>query len=170
MRLTRGGRRKRLKIAAAWPWGTSDHHRLGPRQRPRAGTLTSSGTVPATKKGPRGPWNPGHPVRQPGYCHTPAPKIKTHSTARRRFQSATGQHESSLPWDFTGPAPNRRWVTDFIHVASAGSHKPGKLVLDALQMALCQRGRDGHPAAAPRRTAPRIVLHSRSAASKRAVE
>lgn len=62
---------------------------------------------------------------------------------------------ASLPRDFTGPAPNRRWVTDFIHVAaSAGSHKPGKLVLDALQMALCQRGRDGHPAG------PGLVHHS----------
>ena len=69
--------------------------------------------------------------------------------------------------DFTAPAPNRRWVADFTYVAawsgivyvafvvdiysraivgwSAATHKRTKLVLDALQMALWRRDRDGHP-------------------------
>ncbi len=70
--------------------------------------------------------------------------------------------------DFTAPAPNRRWVADFTHVAtwsgvvyvafvvdlysraivgwSAATHKRTKLVLDALQMALWRRDRNGHAA------------------------
>jgi putative transposase len=68
--------------------------------------------------------------------------------------------------DFTAPAPNRRWVADFTHVAawsgvvyvafvvdlysraivgwSAATSKRTKLVLDALQMALWRRDRAGH--------------------------
>lgn len=78
--------------------------------------------------------------------------------------------------DFTAPAPNRRWVADFTYVAawcgivyvafvvdiysraiagwSAATHKRTKLVLDALQMALWRRDRDGHPAG------PGLVHHS----------
>jgi transposase InsO family protein len=70
--------------------------------------------------------------------------------------------------DFTAPAPNRRWVADFTYVAawsgtvyvsfvvdiysravvgwSAAAHKRAKLVLDALQVALWRRDRDGRPA------------------------
>ncbi len=78
--------------------------------------------------------------------------------------------------DFTAPAPNRRWVADFTHVAawsgivyvafvadiysraivgwSAATHKRAKLVLDAVQMALWRRDRDGQPAR------PGLVHHS----------
>jgi putative transposase len=78
--------------------------------------------------------------------------------------------------DFTAPAPNRRWVADFTHVAawggivyvafvvdiysraivgwSAATHKRTKLVLDALQMALWRRDRDGH------RPGPGLLHHS----------
>jgi putative transposase len=78
--------------------------------------------------------------------------------------------------DFTAPAPNRRWVADFTYVAawsgivyvafvvdiysravvgwSAATHKRAKLVLDALQMALWRRDRDGQPAG------PGLVHHS----------
>ena len=78
--------------------------------------------------------------------------------------------------DFTAPAPNRRWVADFTYVAAwcgivyvafvvdiysravvgwaAATHKRAKLVLDALQMALWRRDRDGHPAG------PGLVHHS----------
>jgi len=78
--------------------------------------------------------------------------------------------------DFTAPAPNRRWVADFTYVAawcgivyvafvvdiysraivgwSAATHKRAKLVLDALQMALWRRDRDGKPAG------PGLVHHS----------
>jgi putative transposase len=78
--------------------------------------------------------------------------------------------------DFTAPAPNRRWVADFTHVAAwsgivyvafvvdvysraivgwaAATSKRTKLVLDALQMALWRRDRDGRPAG------PGLVHHS----------
>jgi putative transposase len=78
--------------------------------------------------------------------------------------------------DFTAPAPNRRWVADFTYVAawsgivyvafvvdvysraivgwSAATHKRAKLVLDALQMALWRRDRDGRAAG------PGLVHHS----------
>jgi len=78
--------------------------------------------------------------------------------------------------DFTAPAPNRRWVADFTYVATwagivyvafvvdiysravvgwaAATHKRAKLVLDALQMALWRRDRDGRPAG------PGLVHHS----------
>ena len=68
---------------------------------------------------------------------------------------------------FTAPAPNRRWVADFTHVAAwsavvyvafvvdvysraivgwaAATSKQTKLVLDALQMALWRRERAGQP-------------------------
>jgi putative transposase len=78
--------------------------------------------------------------------------------------------------DFTAPAPNRRWVAGFTYVAawpgivyvafvadvysravvgwSAATHKRAKLVLDALQMALWRRDRDGRP------PGPGLVHHS----------
>ena len=78
--------------------------------------------------------------------------------------------------DFAAPAPDRRWVADFTYVAtwacmvyvafvvdiysraivgwSAATHKRAKLVLDALQMALWRRDRDGH------RPGPGLVHHS----------
>jgi putative transposase len=78
--------------------------------------------------------------------------------------------------DFTAPVPNRRWVADFTYVATwagivyvafvvdiysravvgwaAATHKRAKLVLDALQMALWRRDRDGRPAG------PGLVHHS----------
>jgi putative transposase len=78
--------------------------------------------------------------------------------------------------DFAAPAPNRRWVADFTYVAawsgiayvafvvdiysraivgwSAATHKRAKLVLDALQMALWRRDRDGRPAG------PGLIHHS----------
>lgn len=80
-----------------------------------------------------------------------------------------GRHERAadlLNRDFTAPAPNRRWVADFAHVAtwagivyvafvvdvfsraivgwSAATTKRTSLVLGALQMALWRRDRTGH--------------------------
>jgi putative transposase len=90
----------------------------------------------------------------------------------------TGGHRAGdlLRRDFTAPAPNRRWVADFTYVATwacmvyvafvvdvysraivgwaAATHKRAKLVLDALQMALWRRDRDGH------RPGPGLVHHS----------
>jgi putative transposase len=70
--------------------------------------------------------------------------------------------------DFTADSPNRRWVADFTHVSTwadvfcvafvvdifsraivgwaASTTKRTRLVLDALDMALCRRDRAGHPA------------------------
>ncbi|WP_327412322.1 DDE-type integrase/transposase/recombinase [Streptomyces sp. NBC_01233] len=69
--------------------------------------------------------------------------------------------------DFVATAPNRCWVADFTYVktwsgivyvafvvytfsrrivgGSAATSKETRLVLDALEMALCQRDRDGFP-------------------------
>lgn len=69
--------------------------------------------------------------------------------------------------DFTAPAPNRRWVADFTHVATwagvvyvafvvdiysraivgwaAATNKRTRLVLDAVDMGLWRRDRAGHP-------------------------
>lgn len=90
----------------------------------------------------------------------------------------TGGHRAGdlLNRDFTAPAPNRRWVADFTYVAAwcgivyvafvvdiysraivgwaAATHKRAKLVLDAFQMALWRRDRDGHPAG------PGLIHHS----------
>ncbi|WP_259465160.1 IS3 family transposase [Streptomyces sp. TLI_171] len=79
--------------------------------------------------------------------------------------------------DFVASAPNRCWVADFTHVAafagvvyvafvvdsfsrrivgrSAATTKQTRLVLDALEMALWQRDRDGYP---PRRG--ELIHHS----------
>lgn len=81
-----------------------------------------------------------------------------------------------LKRDFTAPAPNRRWVADVTYVATragivyvafvadiysraivgwaAATSKHTRLVLDALQMALWRRDRDGH------RPGPGLIHHS----------
>jgi putative transposase len=81
-----------------------------------------------------------------------------------------------LKRDFTAPAPDRRWVADFTHVATlagtvyvafvvdifsrafagwaAARHKRAKLVLDALDMALWHRDHGGH------RVSAGLVHHS----------
>lgn len=86
-----------------------------------------------------------------------------------------------LDRDFTAPAPNRRWVADFTHVAtwggvvyvafvvdlysraivgwSAATTKRTKLVLDALQMALWRRDRAGH-------AVPKGLIHHSDAGSQ----
>lgn len=98
-------------------------------------------------------------------------------TVRTTVPGKDGQRAPDLLGrDFTAPAPNRRWVADFTYVAawsgtvyvafvvdvysraivgwSAATHKRAKLVLDALQMALWRRDRDGRPAG------PGLVHHS----------
>ena len=85
--------------------------------------------------------------------------------------------------DFTAPAPDRRWVADFTHVATlagtvyvafvvdifsrmfagwaAARHKRAKLVLDALDMALWHRDHGGHPVSAG------LIHHSDAGALRR---
>jgi putative transposase len=100
---------------------------------------------------------------------------KVRTTVRDERHERAGE---LLGRDFTAPAPNRRWVADFTHVTAwcgivyvafvvdiysravvgwaAATHKRTKLVLDALQMALWRRDRDGHPAG------PGLLHHSDS--------
>jgi hypothetical protein len=73
--------------------GTGDHGRLEPRQRPCPGTLTSTKPSRRSKEGPTGPWNPGHPARQPGPRHTRTLKSRPTTLRRRHFRPATGRHE-----------------------------------------------------------------------------
>ena len=64
------GRRRQLKIRATWPWAnaiTAAWERID--ALPQAPDLHEP--VPAIQEGePPGPWNPGHPARQPGCCYT----------------------------------------------------------------------------------------------------
>jgi putative transposase len=82
-----------------------------------------------------------------------------------------------LDRDFVADAPNRTWVADFTHVAawagtvyvafvvdtfsrrivgwSAAMSKETQLVLDALEMGIWQRDRDGHP-----HTRGKLIHHS----------
>ncbi len=87
-----------------------------------------------------------------------------------------------LDRDFVAPAPNHTWVADFTHVATwsgvvyvafvvdifsrrivgwaAATTKHAQLVLDAVEMALWQRGRDGRP------PAPGELIHHSDAGSQ----
>jgi putative transposase len=103
-------------------------------------------------------------------------KVRTTVADERHARAA-----DLLQRDFTAPAPNRRWVADFTHVAawaaivyvafvvdvysraivgwSAATTKRTKLVLDALQMALWRRDRAGH-------AVPKGLIHHSDAGSQ----
>jgi len=90
--------------------------------------------------------------------------------------------EDLLKRDFTAPAPNRRWVADFTHVATlagtvyvafvvdifsrmitgwaAARHKRAKLVPDALDMALWHRSRAGNTELGLALVHPRVGIRS----------
>ena len=98
-------------------------------------------------------------------------KVRTTTPGQDRHRAG-----DLLNRDFSAPAPNRRWVAGFTYVQAwarvvyvafvvdiysraivgwaAATHKRTKLVLDALQMALWRRDRDGRPAG------PGLVHHS----------
>ena len=98
-------------------------------------------------------------------------KVRTTTPGQDRHRAG-----DLLNRDFSAPAPNRRWVAGFTYVPAwarvvyvafvvdiysraivgwaAATHKCTKLVLDALQMALWRRDRDGRPAG------PGLVHHS----------
>lgn len=103
--------------------------------------------------------------------------VRRGRTVRTTIPGKAGHRAGDLlNRDFSAPAPNRRWVADFTYVAawsgivyvafvvdiysraivgwSAATHKRAKLVLDALQMALWRRDRDGHP------PGPGLIHHS----------
>ncbi len=91
-RLVRGGRRKSLKIAAAWPWAAAiitAWNRIQALPHPTC----PAKPVPATKEGAhRGSWNPRPPARQPGHQRAPAAKNRP----RRRSSRRSGRRLSSV--------------------------------------------------------------------------
>jgi hypothetical protein len=69
-RLVRGGRRRHLKISAAWPWASAIVARLEAHHRPGPCALTSARpSLRPRKEHPGARGTPGHPARQPGRCH-----------------------------------------------------------------------------------------------------
>jgi len=76
-RLVRGGRRRRLKIQASWPWARRDHHGLAAHRRAPASPLTSpQPSLRPRKDNPGARGTPGHPACQPGHRHTPTLKSR----------------------------------------------------------------------------------------------
>jgi hypothetical protein len=95
-RLTRGGRQRRLKIQATWPWAAgiiTAWDRIS--ALPQAPLTSSRPSLRSRKEPPGARGTPGHPARQPGHRHTPA--LKSRSTTRRGShpRAATGHPESS---------------------------------------------------------------------------
>ena len=83
-RLTRGGRQRRLNIQAAWPWA-ADITTAWDGSAPCRSSPDQQRTIPATKEGTPGPWNPRPPAGPPSY---PDPKIKIYYAARQPSQAS----------------------------------------------------------------------------------
>jgi hypothetical protein len=91
-RLVSGGRRRTLKIAAAWPnLGREDHHRMATRPGHPAPHLTSTKPSPEQGRKPRGPRNPGHPAHR----HTPGLKSRSRNQPARTPAAAINPSERS---------------------------------------------------------------------------
>ena len=73
-RLVRGGRRLRLRLAAALALGPPDHRRSRPPASPPLRLTSRNHPCDTGRSNPRGPWNPAHPARQPGSQPRPAPQ------------------------------------------------------------------------------------------------
>ena len=104
-------------------------------------------------------------MREDGLARRCGAAVRSAPRSRGRDRGTSGRRTCSKR-DFTAPAPNRRWVADFTHVATlagtvyvafvvdvfsrmftgwaAARHKRAKLVLDALDMALWHRDHGGH--------------------------
>jgi len=88
-RLVRGGRRRTLKIAAAWPW-TDEITTAWQRIRAIPHPVLPAETRPSDKeRNPGAHGTPGHPARQPGRRHTRGLKsgIRSPPDDRRRQPS-----------------------------------------------------------------------------------
>ena len=92
-RLARSGRRRRLKIAATWPWA---------RPSPPPGTGSAPCRRPPDQhqnhpcdqgRNTRGPWNPRPPGPPAGPRHTPTLKSRSTTRPGGRPRPATGQRE-----------------------------------------------------------------------------
>jgi hypothetical protein len=92
-RLARSGRRRRLKIAATWPWAPAITAAWDQVAGPAPSPMTSNQTVPAIKEGTVGPVEPSHPARQPGHRHTRTLKSRSTTRADGSPKPATDQHE-----------------------------------------------------------------------------
>src|SRR5262249_54132897 len=98
-RLTRGGRRRRLRIQASWPWAAdivaaSDRISAPPAPSPPG----QRKTVPAIKEGPpraRGP--PGPPARPPGRRYPQNPQTKPANGQPDLASPRRRRDESSRP-------------------------------------------------------------------------
>ena len=105
-RLVRGGRRRTLKIAAAWPWAEEDHHRLAAHPGHPAPHLTSTEPIPPSKEGnPGARGTPGHPARQPGHRHTPGLKSTSRNRKTRPPAAAINPCERSGLTSPSSPSP-----------------------------------------------------------------
>jgi hypothetical protein len=76
-RITRGARRRQLKIQASWPWA-ADIAAAWNRISVLASAPRQAQHVPCpSDHPPQGQWNPGHLARQPGRCHASALKSRS---------------------------------------------------------------------------------------------
>ena len=91
-RLVRGGRRRTLKIAATWPW-TDEIITAWQRIHAIPHPSDQLKPVPASRKEPRGPWNPRPPGPTAGPPSYPGPKIRDQQA---RQTTAGGSHHESL--------------------------------------------------------------------------
>jgi hypothetical protein len=93
-RLVHGGRRRRLKIQATWPWAaaiTAAWQRIdGSRKLPDQ----HEPSLRSRKENP-GRGTPGHPARRPGRCRIPALKSRPQRGPERRPTSAINPDERS---------------------------------------------------------------------------
>ena len=77
--------------------GRGDHSCVAAYRRAPASLLSSTNSSPATRRQPRGMWNPGHPARRPGHCHIPALKSGVRKrTAGRRAPAIDPNERSRL--------------------------------------------------------------------------
>ena len=71
-RLVRGGRRRRLKIQASWPWARRGHHGLAAHRRAPASPLTSP--QPSLRPRKDNPGARGTPATRPASRATVIPR------------------------------------------------------------------------------------------------
>jgi hypothetical protein len=93
-RLTRGGRQRELKISATWPWPLTSPP-PGNASAPCRKRHDQRQATPAIKEGAPGPWNPGHPARQPGRRHTRTPGTRFISRPPAHARHGRHRRESS---------------------------------------------------------------------------
>ena len=91
-RLVRGGRRRRLKIAASWPWAEAI---TPPGSVSRPSRIPPDQHKPSlrARKGAPGPVEPRPPARQPGHGHTQTLKSPMSPRFWRHYAAASDPRE-----------------------------------------------------------------------------